>query len=340
MYFLFGILFFLLIVFCYFFIGLPKEAEKITWGVNFSQKQAQNLNLDWKKTYLALLDNLGVKNLKIAVYWDLIEPEPGKYNFDDLDWQINQAGNRGVNLFLVVGVKVPRWPECHEPDWVQNQKSTLWQELQLSSSAECPQGENQKLLLEYIEKVVNRYKNSPSIWAWQVENEPFFSFGECPKLDKKFLEKEINLVKSLAPGKPVIISESGEFSLWFQAAKYGDMVGTTMYKKVWLDELNSYLSYPFPPIFYQRKALLVNKIFGKRVICVELQTEPWGPKLLYDLPLKEQEKTMNLEQFRKNIKFARKTGFDTFYLWGGEWWYWLKTKQNNSDIWDEAKKLF
>ena len=29
-----------------------------------------------------------------------------------------------------------------------------------------------------------------------------------------------------------------------------------------------------------------------------------------------------------------------FYLWGAEWWYWMKEKQNKPEIWDEAKKLF
>jgi len=113
-----------------------------------------------------------------------------------------------------------------------------------------------------------------------------------------------------------------------------------MYKKVWFRQLGFYLSYPFPPIFYWRKTQLIKKLFGKKVICIEFQAEPWGPKLLYDSPLEEQEKTMNLEQFRQNIEFAKKTGLDTFYLWGGEWWYWLKEKQGKPEIWNEAKKLF
>ncbi|KKU86167.1 MAG: hypothetical protein UY15_C0014G0009 [Parcubacteria group bacterium GW2011_GWA2_47_9] len=73
---------------------------------------------------------------------------------------------------------------------------------------------------------------------------------------------------------------------------------------------------------------------------MELQAEPWGPKLLYDSPLEEQEKTMNLEQFSYMIDFAKRTGLDTFYLWGGEWWYWMKEKQNNPAIWNEASKLW
>jgi len=225
-------------------------------------------------------------------------------------------------------MKVPRWPECHEPEWVKS-----------PAFAEASAGKQN--LLDYIEKIVNRYKNSKAIWAWQVENEPFFPFGECPEFDKGLFEKEIALVKSLDSQKrPVIISESGEFSLWFQAAKYGDIVGITMYKKVWFSELKNYINYPFPPIFYWRKAQLIKNIFGKDVIGVELQAEPWGPKLLYDLPLEEQEKTMNLKQFKKNIEFAKKTGLDKFYLWGAEWWYWLKEKQNQPAFWQEAKNLF
>ena len=162
--------------------------------------------------------------------------------------------------------------------------------------------------------------------------------------------------------RPIIISDSGEGSFWIQAGKMGDIVGTTMYKRVWFAPLEIfnkiqkltglpnffavfgnpgfYVYYPFPPTFYARKAQLIKKFFGKEVICVELQAEPWGPALLYDSPLQEQEKTMNLEQFRYNIEFAKKTGLKEFYLWGGEWWYWLREKQGKPEIWEEAKMLF
>jgi hypothetical protein len=192
-----------------------------------------------------------------------------------------------------------------------------------------------------ISKTVSNYQNHTSIIAWQVENEPFFPFGECLWVDKEFLKKEIALVKSIDGQKrPVVISDSGEGSFWIAAAKLGDIVGTTMYRKVWSTQLKTYINYIFPPVFYWRKAELIKKFFNKKVICVELQTEPWGPKLLYYSPLKEQEKTMNISQFKENIEFAKKTGLDEFYLWGGEWWYWLKTKQNQPEIWNEAKKLF
>jgi len=318
------LLIFLLVICGYFFIGPSPEVKKISWGVNFSQKHAENLGLDWKETYLALLNDLKVKKIKIASYWDLIEPEERVYNFEDLDWQVEKAEEKGTEILLVIGMKSPRWPECHIPFWAK----------------ELKEEEQKEKILILIREIVLRYKEKSFIFSWQVENEPFFPFGECPWTDKNFLKKEVALVKSLDSSHPIIISESGEGSLWIQAAQTGDIVGITMYKKVWVKEIRQYFTYFFPPISYYRKSKIVEKLFGKKVICVELQAEPWGPKLLYDCPIEEQLKTMNLEQFQKNIEFAQKTGFDTFYLWGAEWWYWLKEVHNQPEIWNKAKQLF
>lgn len=315
----------LIAVFCFFFVGKAVPVEKINWGVVFSQKHAQLLGLDWQTSYLAVLDDLGVKKLKLIAYWDLIEKQSGILDFADLDWQINEAQQRGAKVLLVMGRRVPRWPECHFPDWAKS----------------LGEKEQQQKILDLIKEIVLRYKDAPAIEFWQVENEPFFPFGECPPPDEEFLKQEIALVKSLDTHKrQVIITESGEFPLWFKAARLGDIVGHTLYKKVWIHQLKTYLYYPFPPIYYARKAWLVNKIFGKKVICVELQAEPWGPVLLYDLPLSEHDKTMNPARFKKIIEFAKNTGYDTFYLWGTEWWYWQKEKVGDSRIWDEAIKIF
>jgi len=321
---LFGVLILLLLFAGYFFIGSPPQAEKIDWGVNFSQKHSENLGLNWQETYLALLNDLGATHLKVAAHWDLLEPEKDKYYLDDLDWQIKKAEDCNAKILLVIGMKTGRWPECHIPEWARG----------------LTKEEQQERIFNLVKEIVLRYRGRASIWAWQVENEPFFPFGECPWVDKNFLKKEIDLVKSLDPSHPIVISDSGEGSFWIRAAKFGDIVGTTMYKRVWFHQVGIYVHYPFPPTFYWRKSQIIKKIFDKKVIVVELQAEPWGPKLLYNSPIEEQEKTMNLEQFQQNVEFAKKTGFDRFYFWGAEWWYWLKEVQNEPEIWEEAKKLF
>ena len=311
----------------YFFIAKAKKQDNITWGVNFSQAQAEFLKLDWKKTYVAILKDLGVRHIKLMTNWDWVEGKEGEFYFDDIDWQLSQAKKYNAKIIYVVGMKTGRWPECHLPAWA----NTISKE------------EQQKRILNYINSVVLRYRSDKTIIAWQAENEPLFKFGECPWYDKDFLKKEVSLIKSLDPSRPVIVSDSGEQSLWLEAASIGDIVGTTLYRKVWVhvtDTVGFYIDLPFSPKSYWIKAEIIKRLFGKKVINIELQAEPWFPNVFKGLPLEEQEKTMNIKQFRKNIEYAEQTGLDEFYFWGTEWWYWMKDKHNRPEIWNEAKKLF
>lgn len=303
------------------------QAQKITWGVDFSQMRAESLGLDWKETYLAILKDLDVKDIKLHTQWNWVEGKRDEYYFEDIDWQIDEAKAHDAKLIYVVGMKTGRWPECHLPDWASG----------------LSKNEQQEEILEYIKKVVLRYKDQKSIVAWQAENEPLFKFGICPWYDKSFLKKEVALIKSLDPIRPVIISDSGEQSLWIEAAQIGDVVGTTMYRNVWVhitDKIGFYFRFPIPPKGYWWKNQLIKNLFGKKVINIELQAESWVRDISIKTPLQEQEKTMNVDKFKENIAYAKKTGFDEFYFWGAEWWYWLKETQGKPEIWNEAKKLF
>jgi hypothetical protein len=324
-----------LCVFCYFFAGSSPIQKNITWGVDFSQMQAQSLKTNWKESYLAILDDLGAKNIKLHTQWDFVEGEKDTFYFDDIDWQLQQAKERSAKIIYVVGIKTGRWPECHTPVWM----------------AELSENQQQEEALAYIKKVVERYKDNEAIIYWQVENEPLLNFGECPEWyykNDEFLKKEVALVKFLDSSRKVIISDSGELNWWFNAAKSGDIVGTTMYRKAWVQTKSFglpgspgfYGEYLFPPVFYWRKAKLVETFFSKEVVCIELQAEPWAWQQIYDISLDEQKKTMDLAQFKSNVEYAKKTGLDTFYFWGVEWWYWMKTVQNQPEIWNEAKNLF
>jgi hypothetical protein len=319
-----------LVILYYFLVGKVPQQKDITWGVNFSQKQAESLNLDWKKAYLAILDDLNVKKIKLLPGWDSIAKESGKYDFIDIDWQLEEAEKRDAKIIYVVGIKTGRWPECHIPIWTES----------------LAKEEQQKEALNYVREVILRYKDKKSIVSWQVENEPFFYFGSCPSWyykDKEFIKKEIALVKSIDAIRPIIISDTGEQSLWLKAAKNGDIVGITMYRNIWATiykDFSFYFESYLTPFFYHRRAEIVKLFYGKEVICGELQAEPWTHKNFMSTPLLEQEKTMNLNQFKKNIEFAKNTGIKEFYLWGAEWWYWLKTTQGKPEIWNESKNLF
>jgi hypothetical protein len=309
--------------------NMPNE-EGIVWGIDFSQSQAEYLKLDWKKTYLAILDDLQVKNIKLHTNWDWIEGKKGFFYFKDTDWQVKQAGQHNASMIYVLGMKTGRWPECHIPSWAEK----------------MPEDQVKAELMGYIKEVVERYKNSGTITYWQVENEPLFGFGACPDWyykDSNFLEEEVALVKSLDPSRKVIISDSGELSSWYKAAQISDILGVTMYRNSWAVGTEIFGKNPYSflnPYFYSKKAAIIKQLFGKETICIELQAEPWASEPLTQASMVEQLLSMSPEMFNENIAFAKQTGFKTFYLWGAEWWYWMKTAKFQPAIWEEAKEVF
>ena len=305
----------IIFLFIFFFLSqrhIYKKSE-LKYGVTFSEKQAKDLGLEWRTFYRDIFEDLKVRRIRLSAYWDEIEPRNNEFFFNDLDWQINIASENGAEIILAVGQRLPRWPECHLPNWV----------------------------LDYIQTVVNRYKDNKNIIAWQVENEPFLSnFGECPDLDKTLLDKEIALVKKL-DNRPIILTDSGELSFWVPAAKRADIFGTTMYRDTYSKVLKQYIHYPFTPGFFRFKRN-ITRFFAhpKYWLVIELQAEPWGPKPFQYLDKEERNKTMSLEKFQEIIEFSAKTGFNEFYLWGVEWWRWECLVNNDCRLWEEAKDLF
>lgn len=296
--------------------------EPTGYGVTFSPWQARTLGLDWKETYQALLDDLRVRNFRISAYWNDGEPREGEYAFNAFDYQLDEAQKHGARVLFAVGRKLPRWPECHDPDWIRGASRDRYE----------------KELFEYLHALLERYKDHEAIWAWQVENELFFPFGICPnKQSAEVLRKEVQLVRSYST-KPIVVTDAGEWSLWIPAASYGDILGASLYRESW----NAYLGYiPFPiqPGYYQVRAWLIQKLFGSAAIITELQVEPWGPKPVQEMSVGEALRYMPVEKIKNNIIFAKRVGFSDVYLWGAEWWYWMKT-QGDDTVWESVRPVF
>ncbi len=305
---------------------VPPVQREPAWGVQFSKSHAEWLKIDWRVAYAALLDDVGVRRLRIGAYWPEIEPVEGARQFDDLDWMMDEAAKRNATIALAVGRRLPRWPECHVPDWARA----------------LPEATQQERTLALMRDVVERYRAHPALATWQVENEPFLTFfGECPPPDRASFEREVAFVRELDLNHPILITDSGELSMWMRTAAAGDLLGTTMYRVVW-NKLVGYWSYDLliPPAFYRLKAWLAGKP-PDRMVVAELQAEPWIPKGdIFTTSLDEQRKSMDAARFRKHTGFARATGFREVYLWGAEYWYWLKTSQNDASLWEEARRLF
>jgi hypothetical protein len=345
---IFASLFFLIL----FSLSLKSRLQHTVYGVSFSKFHSDELKLGWRRVYLALLDDLKVRNFRLSAHWPNTEPAEGKFNFSELDFQMQEAQKRGASVILAVGRRLPGWPECHDPQWIQNLEPSK------ESSQSSPPGQakfkdqkeflefRNKKLLEYIAAVVNRYRGFDNLKYWQVENEPYFNAfasSACGVFDENFFKKEIALVRQIDPGRPILLTDSGEWGTWHKAYKNGDAFGTTMYLYVYFKQwgLSEPIKYPLIPAFYRIKQNIIEILFGKKPsLVIELSTEPWLLQPIIDTPVEVQLERMGIDKFREMINFGRKTGFDTFYLWGAEWWYWMKTQQNHPEFWEEAKTLF
>ncbi len=309
--------------------NIPYDSNReIRWGMTFSTKMAEKLGFGWREIFENALQDLKPERLRLIAYWDEIEHEWGVYDFSALDYQIKRAKEFGAKVILVVGMRVPRWPECHLPAWAR----------------ETPKAIIEEELLKYMNAVVERYKNQSAVTMWQVENEPFLLFGECPKRAKDYLEKEIALVRSQDSSRPILITDGGEFGDWYRASSLGDVFGTTMYRKVYprfIGPALGVIEYPISPSYFRFKEKLIRSLTGehqKRFLVSELQGEPWGKTELSLLPLEEQLRIFPPEYFKETLEYAKKAGFDEYYLWGVEWWYWLKEKHGEPEMWEIARE--
>lgn len=317
-----------------------KPAEQITWGITFTKSYAQYLGLDWQQAYLAALDDLRVDAVRIGINWDEIETEPGRYTFEDFDWMMEEAAKRGVTVIPAIGFKLPRWPECRAPGWAQKwlpeKRTFLRRAFDVGVGPDRDKFEAAQLAM--IKAVVEHFKDRPSVTVWQVENEGFIGwFGDCPPIPNGFVRREVELVRSLDPTRPVLMTESGELSIGLRSARAADIVGTSLYREVW-NPTFGYTTYPLPPSFYAHKAALL-KPWAPRFIIAELQLEAWAPKGILSLPIEEQLTVLSPEKMRAYIDYARRTGVDEIYAWGAEWWWWLKV-HGYPQLWETARYEF
>ncbi|MDQ7814738.1 MAG: beta-galactosidase [Patescibacteria group bacterium] len=313
-------------IFAFLLVGWPSKTPGVTYGMTFSRPYALELGLDPDKTLSAALDDVGIRRFRIAAYWKLLEPKEGEWDFSDLDKDIAAIGERDGKVVLALGEKLPRWPECWGPDWYKG----------------LPRKDQRAKTLRYIEKVVERYRDNPTVAAWQVENEPHFRYGDCPAPDYLFIRQETEFVRSLDPTRPIQTTDSGELSSWLTLGVFVDKLGISVYRVVRnpiLGDMN--LHYWFlPPYVYKRKALLARPFGVTDVYVSEFQMEPWSNKSLDQTPIEDQLSSIDIKQMRANFHFAERMGFKEIDFWGIEWWVWMKEKKDHPEFIDEAKSFW
>jgi endo-1,4-beta-mannosidase len=196
-------------------------------------------------------------------------------------------------------------------------------------------------LNNYLQVVVERYKDNPALESYQLENESRNNwFGHCRggAATVERLNSEFEHVKNIDPHHPVMMSLSDQHGLPL-GTPVPDSYGFSIYRIVYSTNtpIHFYVTYPTTIWYHRLRAAFINHFKDRPVYIHELQLEPWGPKATKELSVEEQNKSMSKEQVHKSMDYTLKTGIDDIYLWGGEWWYWRKEKLNDPSIWDAVQ---
>ena len=304
-----------------------QSSKPLQLGVSFIPDYAASLGIDPEETMDALID-IGVRQFRLVSYWSDAERTKGSYDFSQLDWQFEKAEAVDAKIVLTLGLRQPRWPECHMPDWAAKESPEQWR----------PQ------LNAYITAVVNRYKHSPSLQNYQLENEYFLKgFGICTDFSRQHLIDEYNLLKRLDPKHPITVGRSNN-ALGFPVGQpQPDKFSISIYKRVWDGNFSHrYLEYPFPAWFYGYIAGAQKIFLHKDMAVGELQAEAWPPdsKSVTETSLSEQNKSLNAKRLKDRFGYGRATGMRQIDLWGAEYWYYRLVVLHDPSLWNIAKQEF
>ncbi len=297
-------------------------------GVTFIPDYAQSLGLNPQQTMDALL-NIGIKQFRLVSYWNDVEPAPGQYDFSQLDWEFAKADAAHAKITLALGLRQPRWPECHPPAWLNTSQPTAdWQ----------PQ------LEQFMTAVIERYQHNPALANYQLENEYFLQgFGTCTNFSRQRFVSEYHLVKTLDSFHPIIIARSNNALGFPTGQPQPDEFGISIYKRVWDGNFSHrYIEYPFPAWYYAFLAGTQKIFLHKDMVIDELQAEAWPPngQSIQQTSLAEQNKSLNAKRLKDRFTYGKATGMHQIELWGAEYWYYRLEVLHDPSLWNVARQEF
>ena len=174
-------------------------------GISFRPLQAEALGLEPRAALQALL-RYPFEVIRIAAYWDRLEPAPGRLETGELDRVLDAAEQAGKQVILGVGaVKNFGYPEFFVPDAPPGPPAARGHPGHPGRAARAAPGGGQ----EFLTRVTARYADRDAIIAWQVEHEAVDPLGmeHSWRLSEAFVRAEVAAVRAADPaGRPVLMN--------------------------------------------------------------------------------------------------------------------------------------
>src|SRR6266699_5146099 len=336
----------------------PIEPRRSTLlGISFRTPQVDVLGLDARTTLQTLL-TYPFQLIRLGTYCNRIEPEPGLFNTDELDWQIDAAEQAGKHIILCVGpLKTFSYPEFFVPAHHLRQP---FPEHTLIKPSAYP-----SLLTaatDFITRLVERYKHRQGIVAWQLEHEAVDPLGveHTWRLDTAFVEKEVAALRKADPTRPVMMngflptSLPVRLSQWWQtrdqgdslavAQRLADIVGIDYYPRHALTTVGTrtlYLDGSKSPWQQQRRKHLFawTRAHGQKLMIAEGQAEPWETVTIPPNPYGQGMYSCLPQQVITNYNTCmrwsqQEAPLYAYLFWGAE--YWMLRNQNSDSSYLQA----
>lgn len=174
-------------------------------GFSFSPLTSISAHRDPASDLRVLVDSTNPDLVRLPVYWELVEPAPDRLDFASVDSLLavierhNRFAPNPTRVVLTVGARNFLYPELHEPAWGGPRQQPYLNEMQSGPAYR-----------NYVDSAVARYRASPLLYAWQVENEPLDYVGNGFTGDDQIkvaqLRWEVAEVRRLDPAHETVIT--------------------------------------------------------------------------------------------------------------------------------------
>lgn len=310
-------------------------------GTSFARWRAEALGLDYRAAFERICAmRFGL--VRLSASWR----EIAQFGYGHLDWLLGEAERSRQPVLLTVGMKALGWPEFYLPEDMDPANRVV-----------------QRGVVVYVRNVARRYRDHPTLTAWQIENEPFNRSGPNSLwIPRSVVRAEAEAVRSVDRDRPQVVtgfahfdenldrSSSRDQSRWrrrlglslpaereaLSILRRGDVLGLDVYRSIgWRDASGHQEVARAAPdqsasvAFWQRIA----RQQGKRFWVTEAQAEPWeARRQTHADPL-----SIRPEAIGELVSRLVGIGVETILLWGSEYWLWRA--DNGDPRWMDAVSL-